>query len=77
MPAELDNKTNWELEAEMLRMRNNAGEAFERFVKALRQYSANVTDAVTDAPAENILGAQGQARAVKAILRKFEDVLNK
>ena len=63
------------LDDEILRMRRNAGDGFERFVKAFAVYTHGVTIAVTNAPADQVLGAQGQARAHLKLLQKFEDAL--
>lgn len=46
---------------------------YEEVVKELEVYSRNVTDAVTDADASGILGAAGQAKNCRVLLRVFQD----
>ena len=60
------------IEEAALQLRAAGGEAYDRFVNAFETYSRDVTDAVTDAPADQVLGAQGQARQVKKILQTLK-----
>ncbi len=53
------------------RLRNAAPEEWERFKQVFAEYSAQVTDAVTEADAGQIMTAKGHAQQCKALLRTF------
>lgn len=61
------------LEEAALRLRAAGGTAYDEFLNAFEAYLREVTDAVTDAPPEQILGAQGQSRQVRKLLKLLKD----
>lgn len=75
VPTPSERKHKWDLKAETMRLRAAGGEQYENFVKAFEAYYHDVTEAVTDTPADQVLGAQGQARATKKLLLMFQDVM--
>lgn len=54
-------------------LKNAAPEEWENFVKEFSAYYSDVTAAVTDADASNVLIEQGGARRCKALFRIFTE----
>lgn len=54
-------------------MRNADPRAYEAFVAELRTYVTSLTVAVTEAPQENILNAQGRAQMARQLLLIFNE----
>lgn len=76
-PNPIERKTKWDLDGDILRLRNNAGEAFDRFINSFEAYVDQVTVTVTEAPPDQILRAQGHAQMARKLLGKFKDALQK
>lgn len=76
-PAPASNRTSWTLDASILRLRNNAGDAFEEFIKDFEKYAYEVTDDVLKADASNILEAKGRAQMARKLLQMFRDTYSK
>ena len=62
---------NAPLEQACLFLRNAAPEQFDRFMEVFTSFTDAVTVAVTDAPPERILVAQGHAQQCRALYRIF------
>ena len=56
-----------------LRMRRTVPDLYEAFLKDFGAYTDVVTVAVTDAPADQVLVAQGMARQCRSIRRALEE----
>lgn len=54
-----------------LRLRKAAPQEFQLFLNQFELYTNDVTVAVTNAPADQVLVAQGMARQCRALLRAF------
>jgi hypothetical protein len=57
----------------MARLKRAAPREFEDFLNQFELYSNAVTVAVTDAPADNVLVAQGMARQCRGLLRALAE----
>ena len=55
------------------RLRNADREAYDQFVECFDVYSIEITVAVTEAPQDHILNAQGRAQQCRALLRVFSE----
>ncbi len=61
------------IEASIKRLSNNAGEAYDLFLNDLDSYVNEITVAVTDAPADQVLGMQGRAQQARKFQRMFHE----
>lgn len=61
------------LKQSMLFLRNAAPEEFVNFLKELESYVMEITVAVTDAPASDVLLLQGRAQQARALLRSLAE----
>jgi predicted Zn-dependent protease with MMP-like domain len=61
------------LQADIGRLRNNGGGAYDQFVKSFATYVDEVTVAVTDAPSDQILRVQGHAQMARKMLILFKE----
>ncbi len=57
----------------MLRLRNGNPEAFDKFLILLSDYYHDLMEKVVQAPAEEVMVAQGRAQGVMALLRMFKE----
>ena len=57
----------------MLLLRNGNPEGFDGFLKRLTEYYEDLTMKVVQAPAEEVMVAQGRAQAIFAVLRLFKE----
>ena len=71
-PQDPNQKRRHPLEEAALRLRAAGGTAYDDFLNVFETSLREVTDAVTDASADQVLGAQGQARQVKKLLQIFK-----
>lgn len=71
-------KGNWTFESALFRLRNNCDSSvWDDVVKTLETFSQEFTVAVTEAPPEKILVAQGQAQMARKVLMMFKDAGNR
>ena len=57
----------------MLRLRNGNPEVFDKFLGLLQAYYEGLTNKVVQAPAEEVMVAQGRAQSAMALLRLFKE----
>jgi hypothetical protein len=57
----------------LARLRSADPDAFEQFVACFDVYATEITVAVTEAPQEHILNAQGRAQQCLALLRAIRE----
>lgn len=55
-------------------LKNADPHTFDRLLKALGEYATEVTVAVTEAPTENILVAQGRAQMARKLFQLFSEL---
>ena len=60
-----------------LRLRNGNPEAWDEFLVRLQEYYEDLTMKVVQAPAEEVMVAQGRAQAAFALLRIFKECSSK
>ena len=68
----LDNKTPT-LSELALRLRNGNPEAWDEFLVQMQGYYEDLTMKVVQAPAEEVMVAQGRAQSIFALLRTFKE----
>lgn len=67
-------KGSWTFEHALFALRNNCDtDVWDRAVKALETFSDEFTVAVTEAPSEQILVAQGRAQMARKVLMMFRE----
>ncbi len=66
-------RTEWNIQASLLRLRNNGGAAFDEFVKQFDHYMIDVITAMTAAPPSEILISQGRAQQMQKISQMLHD----
>ena len=71
-PTELINKRN-PLSAAAARLKRVAKPEFEHFLKEFDALVQEITVAVTDAPPNEIMGKQGEARRLRSLSRVFHE----
>lgn len=73
VPQPASPRTAYNMNASILRLRNNAGEAFDVFLNDFEKFVDDALENILTADASNILVRQGQAQMAKKLYQMMRD----